>query len=171
MQQPSAQITIFSQPRPVKFSLFLRTHNFSHKSIQKYEKPSQIFFAKCETPNCSKISTSSAPFSPFPNPYQNYLKTNIFRANFQQRTNFSSTPPNPPPFCFNQKIVSKSSENTQSSRFRRIKNTSSVFNRFQPVTNITNYLYIHIKTVSNSTPLRTKKEPVFNRLLNIKVLP
>lgn len=43
MQQPSTQITIFSQPCPVKFNLFLRTHNFSHKSIRKCEKHSQKF--------------------------------------------------------------------------------------------------------------------------------
>ena len=84
MQQPSAQIIIFSQPCPVKFNLFLRTHNFSHKSIRKCEKHSQNFFAKCETPNCSKISTSSVPFSTSPNSYQNYLKPNTFRAKFQQ---------------------------------------------------------------------------------------
>ena len=84
MQQPSAQITIFSQPCPVKFNLFLRTHNFSHKSIRKCEKHSQNFFAKCETPNCSKISTSSVLFSTSPNSYQNYLKPNTFRAKFRQ---------------------------------------------------------------------------------------
>ena len=103
MQQPSAQITIFSQPCPVKFNLFLRTHNFSHKSIRKCEKHSQNFFAKCETPNCSKISTSSVPFFTSPNPHQNYLKPNTFQANFQQRTNFSLTVPNLPPSGFNQK--------------------------------------------------------------------
>lgn len=171
MQQPSVQITIFSQPCPVKFNLFLRTHNFSHKSIRKCEKPSQNFLQKCETPNCSKISTSSVPFSPSPNLPQNYLKTNTFQTNFQQRTNFSLTVPNLPPFCFNQKIVSKSSENTQSGRFRRIKNTSSVLIDFNLLRNITNYLYIHIKPVSNSTHLKTKKSRFLNRLLNIKILP
>ena len=144
MQQPSAQITIFSQPCPVKFNLFLRTHNFSHKSIRKCEKPSQNFLQKCETPNCSKISTSSVPFSPSPNLPQNYLKPILFGQILNNHTSI----PNYFQFHLTQsysKILLIFSPNRPNTHFHPQLKHIICFNQFS--------------TPSSASTIRTKKEP------------
>ena len=143
MQQPSVQITISSQPRTVKSKL-----------------------VKLQL--CSSLFVSTSPHLFLPSKSASKLSKNQrFSSKFPTTPPLLPITPITPPFCFNPKSVSKSSENTQTSRNQQVSNTSSVLISFQPVTihnGLPLYSYL---TVSNSTPLThtdKKKSRSFNRL-------